>query len=82
METPGPSEKPSAAFATPVMVKGMNCFGCSQPVGSAPKQLPGGQWVADCAACGITNKLLRDAENPERFFVAGALISVQRNERD
>ena len=78
VETPGPSENPSAEFATLVSAKAMDCFGCSQPVGTAPKQLQSGQWVAECAACGLTNKLFQDAENPERFFVAGALIPIQR----
>jgi hypothetical protein len=82
VKTLGPSEKPSAEFAVPVTAKGMNCFGCSQPVVTTPKQLQGGQWVADCEACGITNKLLQDAENPERFSVAGALIPVQRDEQN
>jgi hypothetical protein len=57
----------------------MNCFGCNQSLDSTPQQLQSGQWVAQCAACGITNKLEKDAEVQDRFSVSGALISVQRD---
>ena len=77
VETPGPSEKPSAEFAT-LKANAMACFGCSQTLETTPRQLPGGQWVADCAECGVTNKLRQDTENPVRFSVAGALIPIRR----
>jgi hypothetical protein len=82
VETLDPSEKPSAALATLVTVEAMACFGCSQPVGTTPRQLRTGQWVAECEACGLTNKLLQDAEHPEKFSVSGALIPIQRDEQN
>jgi hypothetical protein len=75
----GPFETPSPEFANLATGKAMNCFGCSQPVGTTPKQLHSGHWVADCATCGLTNKLLQDADHPQRFSVVGALIPVRRD---
>ena len=57
----------------------MKCFGCDQSLDSTPQQLQSGQWVAECAACGITNKLEKHAEVPDQFSVSGAFISIQRD---
>ena len=68
-----------AKFSNMPTANDMNCFGCSQALGTKPKQLQSGQWVADCDACGITNKLVQDTDNPDRFSVSGALVSILRD---
>ena len=59
----------------------MKCFGCNQSLDSTPQQMQTGQWVAQCPACGITNKLEKNADVPDRFSVSGAFISVQRDSK-